>query len=83
MGVYPLLDKSPLKVLKKILDRGNPIGYNINTIKKGETKMTIVTKKEYREMMETIIDEETGMTALDWWEITHPYDELIIVGDED
>lgn len=41
-----------------------------------------ITKAEYIEMANTIVDEETGMTALDWWEITHPYDDMAIV-DED
>lgn len=44
--------------------------------------MTYKTRAEYEAMMNTIIDEETGMTALDWWEITHPDEELVIL-DED
>lgn len=45
--------------------------------------MKYVTRAEYEEMMNTIIDEETGMTALDYWMATHPYDDLVILGDEE
>lgn len=38
-----------------------------------------MTSAEYNEMENTIFDEETGMTVLDLWEYSHPYDEIEIV----
>lgn len=42
-----------------------------------------ITRAEYTEMVNTIVDEETGMTALDLWEIEHPLDDLVVLEDED
>ena len=66
-----------------MLDRGNPIGYNIITNNQGDTKMTIIKRSEINRMAETVVDRMTGMTALDWWEINHQDDDVIIVEDED
>ena len=42
--------------------------------------MSIVylTDEQVREMENTIIDEDTGMTEFDYWEWAHPYPELVI-----
>jgi hypothetical protein len=42
-----------------------------------------ITRAEYTEMVNTIVDEETGMTALDLWDIEHPLDDLVVLEDED
>jgi hypothetical protein len=42
-----------------------------------------ITRTEYNEMVNTIVDEETGMTALDQWELTHPLDDLVVLEEED
>lgn len=45
--------------------------------------MTIIKRSEINRMAETVVDRMTGMTALDWWEMTHQDDDVIIVEDED
>jgi hypothetical protein len=42
-----------------------------------------ITRTEYNEMVNTIVDEVTGMTALDQWELTHPLDDLVVLEEED
>jgi hypothetical protein len=42
-----------------------------------------ITRTEYNAMVNTIVDEVTGMTALDQWEITHPLDDLVVLDEED
>ena len=42
-----------------------------------------ITRTEYTEMVNTIVDDLTGMTALDQWELEHPLDDLVVLDDED
>lgn len=42
-----------------------------------------LTKKQIENMENSIVDEETGMTEFDYWEWSHPYDELVIINDEE
>lgn len=41
-----------------------------------------VNKSEYERMENTIIDEETGMTELDYREWCDPYSDIIIIDDK-
>ena len=45
--------------------------------------MTINKRSQINRMAENVVDRMTGMTALDWWEINHQDDDVIIVEDED
>ena len=42
-----------------------------------------ITRTEYNAMVNTIVDEVTGMTALDYWEFTYPLDDLVVLEEED
>jgi len=44
--------------------------------------MTFIKRSELNEMANVIIDEDTGMTALDYWEWSHSFDEVFIDEDE-
>lgn len=41
-----------------------------------------MAQKEYDRMLNTVLDEETGMTEMDLYEWWHPYDDIIIIKDE-
>lgn len=45
--------------------------------------MILITFEELQEMAQTIIDEETQMTALDLWEWENAYSDYLIVNEED
>ena len=44
--------------------------------------MTCIKRSELNEMAKIIVDEETQMTALDYWEWSHSFDEIFIDEDE-
>ena len=45
--------------------------------------MSYIARSELNRMSHIILDEETGMTALDYWEWSHPYDDVVIIEDEE
>lgn len=45
--------------------------------------MTRIRRSELNEMATVILDEDTGMTALDYWEFWHSFDDIDIIEDEE
>lgn len=43
--------------------------------------MVIIARSELERMEQIILDEETGMTALDLWEWQHSYDDVEVIED--
>lgn len=43
--------------------------------------MVIIARSELERMAQIILDEETGMTALDLWEWQHSYDDVEVIED--
>lgn len=43
--------------------------------------MTRITRTEINRMANIILDEDTGMTALDLWEWSHSFDDIDIIED--
>lgn len=44
--------------------------------------MVFITRKELKEMKRIVLDEETGMTALDLWEWQHSYDDIEVIEED-
>lgn len=44
--------------------------------------MVFITRKELKEMERIVLDEETGMTALDLWEWQHSYDDVEVIEED-
>lgn len=44
--------------------------------------MTFVKRSELNAMAKIVVDEETGMTQLDYWEWAHSFDDIFIDEDE-
>lgn len=44
--------------------------------------MVFITRKELKEMERIVLDEETGMTALDLWEWQHSYDDIEVIEED-
>lgn len=45
--------------------------------------MTIIKRSELNEMSRRVLDEDTGMTALDYWEWSHSFSDIHIIEDEE
>lgn len=45
--------------------------------------MITIARSKLNEMESIVIDEETGMTQLDYWEWSHCYDDIDIIEDVD
>lgn len=43
--------------------------------------MTVIRRSELNRMAEIIIDEDTQMTELDYWEFWHSFDDIDIIED--
>lgn len=44
--------------------------------------MTFIRRSELNKMATEILDEDTGMTALDYWEWSHSFDDIEVIEDE-
>ena len=45
--------------------------------------MTVIKRSELNEMSKRVLDEDTGMTALDYWEWSHSFSDIHIIEDEE
>ena len=41
--------------------------------------MVYITKSELERLAQIVVDEETGMTALDYWEWSHSLDDIEVI----